>query len=311
MTTTHGESFNHRQRSAAGCLCCGSPSLNYETQVISGFLAQRAWDGPPEVTQLVSCTNCEVRFFDRGLTPTEATRYYRNYRDPKYVSDRQRWEPFYTAGQHAAQVKWSHAPERVAALRAALAASPVPTQVASVLDHGGAHGHMLAAIDATRKAVFDLSGQNSIESVELFHDGRQLPENWELILSCQVLEHVSSPLDYLTELHRRLASTGWLYLEVPIETWRSARGDDVLRESILQFLVRHPRMLIAADVLCTVSRIKLGALPPFGFIAMREHLNYFSESALQHLLERAGFSVPIVGINSVGQRYVIAHKTRI
>ena len=89
MPTTPPESFDHQQRSANGCLCCGSNDLQFETQIVSGFLAARAWGGPPQLTQLVSCRACSLRFFDRGLTDSETARYYRSYRDAEYV--RARW----------------------------------------------------------------------------------------------------------------------------------------------------------------------------------------------------------------------------
>lgn len=42
MPTEASESSFHLLRSAAGCLCCGSPDLQHETNIVSGFLAARA-----------------------------------------------------------------------------------------------------------------------------------------------------------------------------------------------------------------------------------------------------------------------------
>ncbi|MER2515404.1 hypothetical protein E4Q23_12690 [Candidatus Accumulibacter phosphatis] len=67
-------------------------------------------------------------------------------------------------------------------------------------------------------------------------------------------------------------------------------------------------MLIAADVLCTASRIKLGRLPPLGFVAMREHLNYFTTESVQALLRNCGFVIDASGINSTGQIFALARK---
>jgi hypothetical protein len=65
----------------------------------------------------VHCGACGFRFFERGLSTSETAHYYRGYRDPDYVRERRRWEPLYTARQHAAQVDWSRSPQRAEALR--------------------------------------------------------------------------------------------------------------------------------------------------------------------------------------------------
>jgi hypothetical protein len=72
--------------------------LRREVQIISGFLAARAWNGRPELTELVCCEDCGLHFFDRGLDDAEVARYYHGYRDAEYQRSRHEWEPFYTAG---------------------------------------------------------------------------------------------------------------------------------------------------------------------------------------------------------------------
>jgi hypothetical protein len=308
MSTAAPEHGDHLRRSASGCLCCGSTDLRYETQIVSGFLAARAWGGPPQLTQLANCGQCGLRFFDRGLSDAETARYYRGYRDADYIRTRRRWEPFYTRGQHAALLAWSESPLRLTALRGALAAANAPARFSSALDHGGDQGHMLGAVSAERKAVFDPSARATLPGVDCFAELAALPRNWELILSCQVLEHVSSPVGYLRELGALLADSGWLYIEVPAENWRPAPGQAALRAAWLAWLLRWRPLLVAADVLCTVCRIKLGRLPPLGFVAMREHLNYFSAGSLAAVLGRTGFTVVAGGTNGAGQLYAIARK---
>ncbi|MDP3514130.1 MAG: methyltransferase domain-containing protein [Sulfuritalea sp.] len=308
MPTSAAENPYHLQRSAAGCLCCGSSNLQHETQIVSGFLAARAWGGPPQLTQLVCCADCGLRFFERGLSESEVARYYRSYRDAEYVRDRRRWEIFYTPTQHAAQVAWSHSAQRTEALRAALTGADAPLRFASALDHGGDHGHMLTAVEADRKAVFDPSARATLPGIDGYADSHLLPGGWDLILSCQVLEHVSVPAAYLREIGTLLADSGWLYLEVPVEQWRPAPGSDALRAAWLKLLLPSRPLLMVADLLCTASRIKLGRLPPLGFVAMREHLNYFTAAALRAILTNGGFTVHTCGINRAGQLFAVARK---
>jgi len=308
MSTATSEVFDHRRRSTAGCLCCGSKDLLREAQIVSGFLAARAWGGPPQITDLVTCHACGLRFFDRGLSDAEAARYYRNYRDAEYARTRRRWEPLYTPGQHAALLAWSGSALRLDAVSAALAGSHAPPHFASALDHGGGQGHMLAAVDAERKAVFDLSTCATLPRIDRYSDGAELPGGWELILSCQVLEHVSEPAAYLRKIAALLADSGWLYLEVPAEHWRPAPGSAALRAACLGQMLRWRPLLMAADLLCTASRIKFGRLPPLGFVAMREHLNYFTADALSAILAGNGFTIDACGINRCGQLFAVARK---
>ncbi|MCM2305851.1 MAG: class I SAM-dependent methyltransferase [Sulfuritalea sp.] len=308
MPTTAADPFDHHRRSAAGCLCCGNESLLYETQIVSGFLAARAWGGPPEITRLAACPACGLRFFDRGLSDAEAERYYRAYRDAEYVRARWRWEPFYTSTQHAALLAWSSSAPRIEALREALAQSNAPHCFASALDHGGDRGHMLTAVNANRKAVFDPSTCATLPGIERYSDDATLPGAWDLILSCQVLEHVSAPDVYLRKIGGLLAESGWLYLEVPAENWRPAPGSEALRAAWLRQMLRCRPLLMAADLLCTASRIKLGRLPPLGFVAMREHLNYFTADALNAILTNNGFTIDACGINRAGQLFAVARK---
>lgn len=308
MPTTTSEIFDHQRRSAAGCLCCGSKDLQHEAQIVSGFLAARAWGGPPQITQLATCHTCGLRFFDRGLSDAETARYYRDYRDAEYIRARRRWEPFYTPGQHAALLAWSGSTLRLEAVREALAGSHAPSRFASVLDHGGDQGHMLAAVDAERRAVFDPSACATLPGIDRYSDDARLPDDWELILSCQVLEHVAEPALYLRKIGTLLADSGWLYLEVPAEHWRPAPGSEALRAACLRQMLRWRPLLMAADLLCTASRIKLGRLPPLGFVAMREHLNYFTADALNAILTNNGFTIDACGINRCGQLFAVARK---
>lgn len=275
---------------------------------MSGFLAARAWNGEPQLTELITCQDCGLKFFERGLDDDEAARYYLGYRDAAYQRSRQNWEPFYTSRQHAATQDWSNAPVRLANLRQVLARAQAPDHFPSVIDHGGDQGHMLAAIDADRKAVFDPSASPAVAGIESYSQISELPAGWSLVLCCQVLEHVSSPAAYLQHLHEILAEGGWLYVEVPDEQWRPARGGESLRKIVLNGLLGFRPLLIAADMVCTACRIKFGRLPPLGFIAMREHLNYFTAESLNAVLVGNGFRVEGCGIEDGGQLFAVARK---
>lgn len=295
-------------RSRAGCLCCGNRIVAYETTLVSGFLAKRAWLGPPELTRMAFCDHCGFRFFERGLSPVETSALYRDYRNAEYFCARNRWEPFYTQAQHDAVVGWARSPSRLADLRKTLDRAGLPSRFRYALDHGGNDGHMLLGIDAAVRVVFDPSGRKALPGVMSVQDPQFIRPNCDLFLSCQVLEHVSNPADYLRQAASLCADGAHLYIEVPHEMWSNHVLHGRLRDVWLRFLLRHHRLLIAADMLSTGCRVKCGFLPPMGFIPMREHLNYFTNQALDSLLVSCGFEVILSGRNGEGQLFAVARK---
>ena len=80
--------MHYWQRSSEGCLCCGGTNLHTETTIVSPFLAKRAWNGKPELTNLIFCSNCGFRFFDRGLSDEEVSNYCPGLGDDEYVKAR-------------------------------------------------------------------------------------------------------------------------------------------------------------------------------------------------------------------------------
>jgi len=62
-------------------------------------------------------------------------------------------------------------------------------------------------------------------------------------------------------------------------------------------LARHPRALLAADIVSTAFRLKAGFVPPFAFLSMREHVNFFTVEALKALVTRAGLEARWAGMN--------------
>ena len=300
----------HLDRTYAGCLCCGERGLKRETAVISGFLAERAWQGPPTLTQLITCPRCGFRFFARGLDDDEADNLYHGYRNPDYLSQRQRWEPFYTNRLHRAVLAWSQSSLRIDDLRANLHKAGLPNQWRYVLDHGGSGGHLLQAINAERKVVFDPSGYPTLAGIEVARDAKHIPGNCDLLLSCQVLEHVSDPCLYLSALADLCSPDAWLYIEVPDETWVSHCLPGRIRDRWLGWLVRQRQLLILFDFYSTGFRTQLGVVPPYGFVSLREHLNFFSAAALYTLLQGVGLHCVVGGTNGAGQRYVIARRVK-
>lgn len=288
--------MEYLNRSSEGCLCCTCTHLRKESTVVSPFLAKRGWNGEPELTSVMFCDRCGFRFYDRGLSESEGNRYYQGYRDQTYFRDRNRFEPFFTKRAYDADSTWLVSKGRRVALAHALELAGAPKSFQSVLDFGGGTGQMLLDIQAERKAVFDVSGGQTEEGVARI-TSQGLGSNWDLLLSCQVLEHLTDPFCSLQTMANSLSKGGWLYAEVPDQHWSNSVRNGSVREAWLSWIIGKPRLLLAADIVSTAFRIKRGFLPPLGFIPMREHLNYFTVEALRALLLRAGLSVRWSGKN--------------
>jgi hypothetical protein len=276
-----------------------------QTTVISGFLAERAWSGLPELTQLIRCTKCGFQFFERGISDQEATNLYRDYRDIRYFLARNRWEPFYTRAQHETVVAWSRSTTRSDNLVRLLKESGLPQRFEYALDHGGAEGHLLSSINAERKIVFDLSGSATIKGVVGISDEWKIPFGCDFLISCQVLEHTAKPAEYLTDLLRHCSEHAYLYIEVPDERWSSRVFPGRIRDAWLRLLLRHHWLLRICDVVSTICRVKFKFLPPLGFIPMREHLNYFTLQSLIELLSNLGLKIVCSGHSFDGQLFAI------
>ena len=254
------------------------------------------------------CDQCGFRFFDRGLSPEEANNYYSTYRDAGYLRERNSFEPFYTEKVHRGIHDWLRSKGRRIALAQVLEQAGAPTAFSAALDFGGGGGHMLLDIAAARKAVFDLSDDEMEPGITRITSLEPAGCDWDLVLSCQVLEHLSDPLSAVVQVREMLLPGGWFYAEVPDEIWSNRACSGRVRDAFLAWIVKKPLCLTAADVLSTGVRIKLGFLPPLGFVPMREHLNYFTTEALRRLLLKAGFSVAWSGKNRENCICVVARR---
>lgn len=295
-------------RADDGCLCCRSSELCAETTVISPFLAERALQSAPALTRIVFCQKCGLRFFDRGLSATEAARYYAAYRSSDYFSERHRHEPFYTRRAHDRIASWLRSQQRRVALAGALAGCGAPEHFESVLDYGGGDGGLIADLPADMRATFDLSGAAATEGTVQVAEADMAARQWSLAVCAQTLEHVSDPHATLATLAGLLSPQGWLYLEVPDEMWSNHTLAGNARDHWLRWLAGRRILLVATDTMSTACRILFGFLPPFGFIPMREHLQYFTESALAALVVRSGLVLVRCGRNSEGHIYAVATR---
>lgn len=287
--------MNILDRAADGrCLCCIA-DIETQATLTSAFLSQRAWGGGIEWSTTSKCPVCNFAFHGRGLSDEEVSKYYQGYRDEEYFRGRNSFEPFYTRKVHESLDEHMGGPARRAALRGYLdrfqAVLPAEANEIDILDYGGGQGRLIAELPG-RKFVFDLSGEVPVDGVVSISKSELHPGRFDLVICAQMIEHATDPYSVMLDLLALLKPGGYLYIEVPYdETWRDLSLDGRLRRWILGLAKRNARFNVVWDIYGTAFRVKLKVLPPFAFVPVREHLNYFAPDSLRALGSRAGAEI--------------------
>jgi hypothetical protein len=256
---------------ARQCVCCGSKHLEGSPAILMPFVASRAFGHEPvEITaewglrdlrpgmayslcKSLHCQKCGLLFLDWRFTNEQMAALYSGYRDAEYTRQRDHFEPGYAASA-ARDFHGRHA--YIADVEAWLA-SWLPERP-TVLDFGGSDGVNSPFLGrSTLLHVHDVSGVAVVQGATPVPSDAIGLEQYDLVACCQVLEHVPFPLDLLESMLPAVREGTLLYLEVP----------------------REPLMRTADPGLARLKR------------HWHEHINFFSESSLHRLCERAELEV--------------------
>lgn len=263
------------------CLCCRGKNLTTESTLTSLFISRAAWEGPPEITDLLYCNDCGFRTYRRHLSDTEAKKYYSDYRGKRYVAERSRDEIFYNQSVYDRDEAWMASPRRQKEMLNFISQIIPNTQDLKVLDFGGGDGRLIANLECKRRAVFDITAISVLPGVEKLTTESELrQEPWDLIVCAQTLEHISEPDLALEKMRDITAKDGYIYVELPDQQWISHAFPGRLRNYILALALRSRSFHKFLDLYSTAFRVKFGVLPPLGFVPMREHVNFFTLNSI-------------------------------
>lgn len=257
---------------ADACICCENMALDSSPAVLMPFVAKRVLGHDPvEVTAAwglrdlrsgtayslcnsLQCLDCGVVFLDYRFTSEQMASLYRGYRDNVYTQQRDYYEPGYasTVARDYLQ-RHSYLDQVEAWLATHLAENP------SVLDWGGGDGRNAPFLGRGRVQVHDISGVEVVDGAETIDLRQPDRRDFDLVVCSQVLEHVPAPMALLLDILPVLSPTTLLYLEVPHERLISA----------------HPGSL-------ELAKLKRH---------WHEHVNFFTEAGLRHLIDRAGLEI--------------------
>lgn len=237
--------------------------------------------------RLAECSECGFIFFNPRLEAAEEVRLYSGYRGAEYQRKRQFFEPWYTEAFNASlssKEAWVSRKQRLAGLfRDELKLGS--RTFGTILDFGGDHGDLIAdLVPARRRFVYEISGVDTVPGVERLRSLTECREHcFDLIISSNVLEHVGSPHEVISQVASLSGSETLVFNEVPYE---SATGFQTRLKRVAQ-------LGVLAGTRPAVARSILG---PGMLNLMHEHVNFYSPKSLNRLMEKSGFKIIASGI---------------
>ena len=263
---------NRAERTARFCPFCFSDDLTRSPAVLMPFVADRALGWAPvlideswglnsipsggaySICNSVQCGQCGGLFLDIRFTDGELGRLYDDYRGADYTALREGYEPGYEARARVLQEGLPYVAKVEAFLRPHL---PMPVRL---LDWGGDTGRNTPfGAQASTFHIHDISRAEPMAGASFVTRGEIDADAYDLIVCSDVLEHVPHPLDLLDHIVSCMNERTLLYLGVPYEAFMLRNRDNPDRVTAK----RH----------------------------WHEHVNFFTQAAVERLCDHAGLAV--------------------
>lgn len=273
------------------CVACGGDHLRSKRASVAPFVAERVWSREPFETELLTCSECGMTFYRVRPDDDEMARLYGGYRDSAYQEQREKYEPDYTPQRNAEIGGDIEIEQRSAYLGRMIATHVKVSSVRSVLDFGGDRGQFIPKeLASAAKYVYDVSGVEPIAEVtRLPTIADVMDHDYDLVLCCMVLEHVSIPRG-IVHLLRKVGHDGTrFYFEVPQDSPVFAPSQRLAPDAPLRTRVKA-RVQEIPGLYNGYLRLR-GAAPAHTPPVMHEHINHFTPESLSVLLEREGFRI--------------------
>jgi hypothetical protein len=234
-------------------------------------------------SKFLKCNKCNFGFFSYRYDALEMGKIYSGYRNETYFRFRNNWEPWYSQSYNSNHdsADWIHS--RKVGIEEFLFPF-IGISNLRIADVGGDAGQFIPDL-ASKKFVVDPSRKPSLSDVESVADIKDLPEV-DLIIYAHVLEHVSDPVLEVSTLFSKASK---VYIEVPYGVPRITQS----RRSIIRFLRKILRSL-HPFLWRNETRPSTGrSVKSEDTLTQSEHLNFFSEEAMEQLSLRVSAKVEI------------------
>lgn len=170
----------------------------------------------PVLAVLRVCINCGFVGPDMRYPHEMLQRLYVDYRSDAYNEERCKYEPQYQEIQHLVGKDPQERSVRLNNLELLLTGELDLNGIHSVLDWGGGEGLFIPpCLDGKDVYILDISDE-PLRNERFTRISEPAPGKLcDLILVAHVLEHVSSPREFIEEVLIHLKPGGFLYIEVP------------------------------------------------------------------------------------------------
>lgn len=187
------------------CLICGGEVV-HKPAYLSEFVVWRTSGTrplAPTPATLAHCASCDFHFSTTRFDSDELFRLYDGYRNDQYNQQRLECEPNYQPVMYSDEYV-SRRKEFINSL-----INKHAKELTSILDYGGDDGTYVPEVPL--RCVYDVSGRDPLPGVLKYHLNNDY--KFDLVMNCQVLEHVSNMDEILTKLKH--LTKQYLYIEVP------------------------------------------------------------------------------------------------
>ena len=222
------------------CPACGNRQAkhlhNHHHNLSMGLSA------PPKNFQssYYQCANCSHIFYlSSELTEEDLYRHYKVKPSPSLGE-------YSSADQNAV--------ERIAGILSSVLSNFDDYHIRKILEIGGADGHFLSVLSKLDRFKYaelflhdyseDCSELAIKREISVISD-ININEPYDLIIFRHTLEHIISPLSFLSDIYDKLSSNGLIYLEVPSWVLPFGKTDNYNPEHIQQFNQRSMHWLLA------------------------------------------------------------------
>jgi predicted nucleic-acid-binding Zn-ribbon protein len=264
------------------CIICESSNIEVKNAVITDFLLERIWDNKKDKNiSLIHCNECGFANFSERLNDAESSKLYTGYRSEEYQKQRQKHESWYTKEINSFTTDELEYIARSKNMESIFKSNNVNTDnIKSALDYGGDTGKYIPKIlHNAKKFVYDISGVKPEDGVSGITNTDDLNKiKYDFVMSCHLLEHVSSPKEVVGILKSLLSQEGIIYIEVPYDSPFHKHTVNYLN---ILFNKNYSLKAIIERGILTIKH-------PY---RMSEHINFFTPTSLKKLVTEAGFEI--------------------
>ena len=238
------------------CPVCKSGKVNFESGYLAQFVLWRIYKtyvNNHHLIPILRCEECSFLCTAARFTAEETANLYDDYRGFEYNQLRVHCEPSYQnlVGKFTTSEEIQR---RVFGITTLLERHVDQTSIKTLLDFGGGSGHFIPnIITTTEKYVFDISMNPLVKGIKRFDGSGNT--NFDFIMCCHVLEHVSEPIKVIKEMMQYGHIDTKYYFEVP-EFDAPPMPNGIWHEHINSFNETSFKHLLAASNLDIIDMIK-------------------------------------------------------